>query len=203
MRTDPFPATSMPNRDWWAFLFPDPEGMLRRLSVAAGMTVLDLCCGDGYFTAAIAKITNGQVYGFDLDAKLIEQAREEVKARHLSALGWFVGDALDVAQLVPAPVDYVLIANTFHGVPDKPRLLQKVAQVLRPGGLLGIVNWHARAREETVVLGQPRGPATELRMESAALHALADGAGFATDRLVELPPYHYGLVARPVSVSTE
>ena len=51
-----FPATSMPDRDWWAALWPDPEGVLRQVGVEPGMTVLDLCCGDGYFTAPLARL---------------------------------------------------------------------------------------------------------------------------------------------------
>ncbi|MHB1203164.1 MAG: class I SAM-dependent methyltransferase, partial [Acidithiobacillus sp.] len=49
-----FPATVMPDPDWWQALWPDPEGVITALGVTPGMTVLDLCCGDGYFTAALA-----------------------------------------------------------------------------------------------------------------------------------------------------
>jgi len=54
--------------------------------------------------------------------------------------------------------------NTFHGVPDKSRLARAVAAVLQPNGRFAVINWHRRSREETIVLGQPRGPKTEMRM---------------------------------------
>ena len=38
-----FPATVMPDPDWWQALWPDPEGVIRALGVRPGMTVLDLC----------------------------------------------------------------------------------------------------------------------------------------------------------------
>lgn len=42
----------------------------------SGMTVVDLGCGDGYFTAAIARqIDSGGVSGFDLDPVMLEQAQ--------------------------------------------------------------------------------------------------------------------------------
>jgi hypothetical protein len=50
-------------------------------------------------------------------------------------------------------------------VPDKVRLSGEVRSVLKSGGLFAIVNWHARPREETIVLGEPRGPATEFRID--------------------------------------
>jgi SAM-dependent methyltransferase len=77
------------------------------------------------------------------------------------------GDAYDVAKLVPRLVDYVLIANTFHGVPDKLRLARAVAAVLKPGGEFAVVNWHRRPREKTTVLGKARGPRTDMRMKPA------------------------------------
>ncbi|MBN6743241.1 hypothetical protein JKG47_22800, partial [Acidithiobacillus sp. MC6.1] len=46
-----FPATVMPDPDWWHALWPDPEGVLRALGIGPGLGVVDLCCGDGHFTA--------------------------------------------------------------------------------------------------------------------------------------------------------
>ena len=46
----------MPDRDWWEALWPDPKGVLEQVGVAAGMRVIDLCCGDGYFTAPMGQL---------------------------------------------------------------------------------------------------------------------------------------------------
>ena len=32
-----FVASSMPDRDWWSALFPDPEGLLRKMGVRRGI----------------------------------------------------------------------------------------------------------------------------------------------------------------------
>jgi len=101
-------------------------------------------------------------------------------------------DAMDLAAILPEPVDYVFFANTFHGVPDKPALARAVAAILKPKGLFGVVNWHRRPREETTVLGQPRGPRTEIRIEPHGVAVLVQPAGLVLSRIVELPPYHYG-----------
>ena len=37
-----FPATVMPDPDWWQALWPDPEGVVMALGVRPGMTVLVL-----------------------------------------------------------------------------------------------------------------------------------------------------------------
>src|SRR5581483_3720080 len=106
------------------------------------------------------------------------------------------GDACDIAGLVDCEVDLVFLANTFHGVPDKRRLAAQVARVLRAGGTFTILNWHRRPREETTVSGEPRGPATALRMAPEQTTAAVEPAGFRLVRVAELPPYHYGAVFR-------
>lgn len=189
-----FPATSMPDRDWWTALWPDPQGVLRQLGIAPHMTLLDLCCGDGYFTAPLAKQVDGQVYALDLDPAMIDKAKAEAARQGATVLDWLCADARDIPDLLPAPVDFVLMANTFHGVPDQAELARAVRSVLRTGGLFGIVNWYPLPREVTTVLGQPRGPRTDMRMTPEAVNAVVEPAGFKLALLVQLPPYHYGIV---------
>lgn len=184
----------MPDRDWWAALWPDPGQVLRQIGIGPGMTVLDLCCGDGYFTAALAQLVHGQVYAIDLDAGLIEKAKAEVARCKTSVRTWICADARRIDELLDAPVDYVLLANTFHGVPDQPALARATRRVLKPAGLFGVVNWHRRPRERTTMLGQPRGPASEARMAPEQVSAIVEPCGFKPGRIVDLPPYHYAIV---------
>lgn len=191
-----FPATAMPDRDWWAALWPDPEGVLRCLGVERGMVVVDLCCGDGYFTAPLARIVAGQVYGVDIDPAMLEQTRAELKRAKTTVLDLICADARNLPALLPGKVDYVLIANTFHGIPDKTAMADAVAAVLTSRGRFAIVNWHPAPRERTVILGKPRGPKTEMRMSPDDVRSVVEPAGFTLERLVELPPFHYGAVFR-------
>jgi hypothetical protein len=88
----------------------------------------------------------------------------------------------------------VFLANVFHGVPDRARLAAEVSTVLAAGGRFAIVNWHQRPREETVILGDPRGPRTELRMSPQQTVAAVARENLKVFTIVELPPYHYGAV---------
>ena len=189
---DLFPATSMPDREWWSALWPHPEATLKALGVTPEMAVLDLCCGDGYFTAPLAKIVGGKVYALDLDCAMLEAAKAEVARQGASVRQWICADAVALASHLAEPVDYVLIANTFHGVPDQRGLARAVRAVLRRQGLFCIVNWYPAEREDTPVLGQPRGPKAETRMSPQSVAAVVEPAGFRLIRIVELPPYHYG-----------
>src|SRR3546814_5776030 len=102
-------------------------------------------------------------------------------------------------KLVPEKVDYVLVGNTFRGVPDQPGLARAVADVLGSEGLFTIVYWHPIPRERTPVLDRLRGPKTEMRMAPETVRAVVEPAGFRLARVVELPPYHYGAVFERVA----
>jgi ubiquinone/menaquinone biosynthesis C-methylase UbiE len=188
-----FKGTEMPTAGWWEALWPDPAAVVARVGIAAGMEVVDLCAGDGWFTLPIAK-TAGHVTAIDIDRELLGVARMHLAEAGVSNCDFVEGDAYDVDKLVAQPVDFVFMANVFHGVPEKTRLARAVAQALAPRGRFAIVNWHARPREQTPILGEPRGPATELRMTPEAVRAAVEPAGFRLHRLVELPPYHYAAV---------
>jgi ubiquinone/menaquinone biosynthesis C-methylase UbiE len=188
-----FPATAMPDADWWQALWPDPAMVLAEMGVESGIVALDLCCGDGLFTVPLARVAK-HVYAIDIDPALLDCARARVAAAGAANCEFLVADAMTVDAAVPAPVDYVFLANTFHGVPDQLGLTRAVAAMLKPNGQFAIVNWHRRPREETVVLGQQRGPKTEMRMEPNDVAAIGKAAGLILNLMVELPPYHYGVI---------
>lgn len=193
-----FPATSMPDADWWHALWPRPWDVLDRLGFATAAEVVDLCCGDGLFTVPLAGMVR-HVTAIDLDPAMLEQARARADAAGITNCTFVAGDAYDLALLAPACVDAVLIANTFHGVPDQLRLARAVAAVLKPGGRFIVINWHRLAREQTTVLGLPRGPRTELRMAPEDVARSVAPAGLRSVAVIELPPYHYAAVFENVT----
>jgi ubiquinone/menaquinone biosynthesis C-methylase UbiE len=188
-----FPATAMPDPAWWQVLWPQPGKVLADLGIEPTMTVIDLCCGDGLFTTALVRMAR-RVVAIDLDPEMVRIAQARVAAAGATNCTFIVGDAYHIAGLASEPVDFVLMANTFHGVPDKQRLARAVATALKPAGRFAIVNWHRRPREETVVLAQARGPQTEFRMTPDDVAAAVEPAGFILAGVVELPPYHYGAI---------
>ncbi len=183
----------MPDEGWWRALWPDPARVLSQAGIVGDHDAIDLCAGDGWFTVPIAKRSR-HVFAIDIDEEMLARARRRCGENRIGNASFIAGDAYDVATLVPAPVDYVFLANAFHGVPDKARLARSIRAALKPGGRLGIVNWHARPRAETTVLGEPRGPATELRMTPEATAACVEAAGFVLRVVVDVSPHHYAAV---------
>jgi len=189
-----FEGTEMPTAGWWEALWPDPQDVLQRVGLRPGMAVVDLCSGDGWFTRQIAK-TAGRVTAIDIDPGMLDMARHRLAESGVQNCDFIAGDAYDLDELA-SDADFVFMANAFHGVPDRARLAKAVSRVLRPEGQFAIVNWHKRAREETTVLGEPRGPKTQLRMSPEETIASVESGSLKCTACVELPPYHYGVVFR-------
>jgi ubiquinone/menaquinone biosynthesis C-methylase UbiE len=186
-----FEGTEMPTAGWWEALWPDPAGVLRAVGIKPGMEVIDLCSGDGWFTLQIAKIAK-HVVAIDIDTNLLEVARKRLAEAGITNCELVAGDAYTLSELGRSSVNFVFMANAFHGVPDRPRLAKAVATVLKPGGLFAIVNWHERPRDETTILGEPRGPKTELRISPETTKTAVETSGLKLSSLVEILPYHYG-----------
>ena len=189
----------MPEAGWWEALWPDPARVLIESGLSAGATAVDLCAGNGWFTLPMARIAR-HVIAIDIDSELLQLARRRVREAGMTNCKFTVADAYDLSKIVDTPVDFVFLANAFHGVPDRTRLCNCVARILAPGGQFAIVNWHQRSRQETAVLGEPRGPMTELRMSPETTTAAVEQSDFRLVRVVEIPPHHYSAIFQTARV---
>jgi ubiquinone/menaquinone biosynthesis C-methylase UbiE len=187
-----FEGTEMPTAGWWEALWPDPAGVLAAVGLLPDMDVIDLCSGDGWFTLQIAKAAR-HVSAIDIDPTLLEVSRHRLAENGVTNCEFIAGDAYEIAKVTP-PADFVFLANAFHGVPDRARLARAVKDALKADGSFAIINWHKRLREETLILGEPRGPKTELRMSPEETIKSVEIGGLKFTKIVEVPPYHYGVV---------
>ena len=102
----------------------------RHAPAARPLTVLDLGCGTGRFTPALAGEFGGPVVGVEPSARM--RAVAEESARH-PAVRYLAG-AAEAVPLPDASCDLVLIYLVLHHVADHAAAAAEVARVLRPGG---------------------------------------------------------------------
>ena len=183
----------MPTAGWWETLWPKPARVLEGVGLKRNMDAVDLCCGDGWFTLEMAKVAR-RVLAIDIDRNMLDVARDRLTKAGTTNCELVEGDAYELTTLAGGLVDLVLMANAFHGVPDQPRLAQIVHKTLKSGGRFAVVNWHQRPREETTILGEPRGPKTDLRMSPGQTIKSVEAGSLIFAELVELPPYHYAVI---------
>jgi SAM-dependent methyltransferase len=192
---DRFRNTRQPDWDWWGQLWPTPGATLRKLGVTAGSTLVEVGCGNGYFTLPAARVTDpGTVFALDIDRSLLEELSRIAHQQRIENVVPLHADARDLSRLLSARVDTLLIANTFHGVANRTDFVRQAVQALRPAGRFVVVNWRDLPPETTTIAGEERGPPAHLRLSPADTAAVVQDAVDCTlERRVALPPYHYGL----------
>jgi hypothetical protein len=77
------------------------------------------------------------VYAIDIDPAMLHRAMALAAAAGTTNCHFVLANAMTVDAVVPEPVDYVFLANTFPGVPDKLDLAQVVAAIFNPKGNSG------------------------------------------------------------------
>lgn len=103
-------------------------------SLARGRRVLDAACGEGYGSAMLARAGAAAVLGVDLDAASVAHAVRRYGA--VPGLRFGQADATRLEALPDAAFDLVVSFETLEHVQDQARLLDGLARVLAPGGVL-------------------------------------------------------------------
>jgi len=114
---------------------------LRLVPDLRGARVLDVACGQGMATRALARAGAGSVTGADLSAEMIDIARGYEVAEPLG-IRYLTSDARTLAGLGDASCDVVTCQLGLMDIPDLPAALASVARVLRPGGSFVFVIGH-------------------------------------------------------------
>jgi ubiquinone/menaquinone biosynthesis C-methylase UbiE len=104
-----------------------------RLAVRAGERVLDVGCGCGGTTAALARAAgpSGTVTGIDLSAEMIDAARVR-----FPEVTFVAGDIQTAGELPGAPFDAVYSRMVLMLLADPVAGLRSIRRAMRPGGRL-------------------------------------------------------------------
>lgn len=109
---------------------------MKRMAVKKGAKALDVCCGTGDWTMALAEVVGeeGKVVGLDFSHNMLEVGREKVKAARLPQVDMIQGNAMEL-PFEDNTFDYVTIGFGLRNVPDYMHVLQEMNRVLKPGGM--------------------------------------------------------------------
>ena len=99
-----------------------------------GARWLDVACGPGLIARALAPRV-GSVLGVDLTPAMIEKATAETEAAGLDNVGFGIGDATALG-LGDDSFDGAITRFSLHHIPVPMRVLEEMARVVRPGGLV-------------------------------------------------------------------
>lgn len=111
------------------------QDVMSRMQVAKGSKALDVCCGTGDWSLAIAEETgsNGKVYGLDFSRNMLSVAKEKQAKLDMKQLKFIQGNAMEL-PFADNYFDYVTIGFGLRNVPDYLTVLKEMYRVVKPGG---------------------------------------------------------------------
>lgn len=97
--------------------------------IQEGMSVLDVACGTGAMFEALRERKPSHITAVDLSEKMIEIAARKVEGDSL-----FEVQCRDLFEMTQEAFDRIIIYNAYPHFMEKDKVVQKVAELLNPGG---------------------------------------------------------------------
>jgi SAM-dependent methyltransferase len=129
-------------------------------------TWADLGAGTGTFTRALVELLGSQarIYAVDRDARAVatlDRWARKAAPNVIPVLADFTG-AFDLPGLPAPQLDGVLLANALHFLRDGDGVLRRLADWVRPGGRVVVVEYDRRAASRWVPYPIPPARLAEL-----------------------------------------
>jgi ubiquinone/menaquinone biosynthesis C-methylase UbiE len=171
----------------------DADMFFKAVNLEPGMTVLDLACGAGKYTMAMAQVMGGvaaaksHIIAVDLWEEGIVSLGKSAGSVPSVSIETHVSDIRNKLPLCDGTVDMCLMATVLHDIVhegDPLPVLREIVRVLKPKGVLAVTEFKKQD-------GRPGPPkATRLRLEEVSALLLRVGL-MRFSGVVELGPEIY------------
>ena len=116
--------------------------LIRLMDVRAGEMILDLACGEGFFSRRFNRL-GAKVVASDISKELIEIAKKDKDAQGVQ---FEVAPADKIPFVADASIDKIVIILALQNIENVPGVFAECARVLKPGGKLYFVINHPAFR---------------------------------------------------------
>jgi ubiquinone/menaquinone biosynthesis C-methylase UbiE len=122
----------------------DHVNLLKPASLRSGGIWADFGAGTGAFTLALRELVgpNAEIYAVDADGARLQDLKQEFEGRFGDSSRLHLMTADFSTRLAAPPLDGILMANSLHFFSQKVPLLKAVRTLLKPGGLLLVVEYN-------------------------------------------------------------
>ena len=116
------------------YLITPPGRIVSRLQLLPTDRVLEVGCGPGFFSPAVAhRLSAGHLTLFDAQAPMLEMALQRLEKQRLTNVSSVCGSA-DNLPFADALFDVVFMVTVLGEVADRAVAVREAARVLRPSG---------------------------------------------------------------------
>jgi len=140
--------------DWYDSVINHPESyqnrvilpnLLRLLSIKPGEHVLDIGCGQGLFSLALAR-AGAVVIGIDISRKLISIAKRNMLSAELKNVQFRVEAAQEIRSVAGKSMDTIILIHTIQNMDNINKIFQRIRMTLKDNGRLILVMNHPAFR---------------------------------------------------------
>jgi S-adenosylmethionine-diacylgycerolhomoserine-N-methlytransferase len=123
------------------------DRLVRELAPGPGARICEVGCGTGRNLVALARrYPDAEVFGIDASDQMLKTARAAVARVGLAGrirMARCLADELDPAATfgLGAPFDAIVFSYTLSMIPDWGRALERAVEVLKPAGVLAVVDF--------------------------------------------------------------
>jgi len=114
--------------------------LLRLVGPKKGIKILDLACGQGFFSAEFVK-AGAEVFGVDIGAELIARAKEKIPGAK-----FFVSPAHKLSFIADSSIDTVVCSLAIQNIENISEVFREVKKKLKPEGKFILVLNHPAFR---------------------------------------------------------
>ena len=112
--------------------------VIETAGIGSDDTVLDVACGPGLITCAVAGVAR-HVTGIDITPAMIGEAQKRQQSMGLTNMDWRVGDVLPL-PFPDSSFSAVITRYSFHHFLEPQAVLAEMVRVCQPGGRVVVVD---------------------------------------------------------------
>ena len=124
-----------------------PDELMAALPIEAGMLVVDVGCGSGYYARRLAAAvgSEGSVLCNDIQPEMLSIATQLAAEAGVTNISTVLGTESD-ARLPEGEVDLILLVDVYHEFSEPEAMLQSMREALAPDGIIALAEFRLEGR---------------------------------------------------------
>ena len=168
-------------RDLWQ----KPMEVFKAVGIKKDSLVADIGSATGYFPVRLAKVASkGRVWGIDVAPSMVNFLNQRARQENLSNLFSILATPAD--PLIPEPVDFIFMVNTYHHINAREKYFESLINKLKDSGKLVIIDFK---KQEL-----PFGPPVDMKLSRDEITKELINAGYSLIKSHDILTYQNLLV---------